>query len=551
MKKKGYLILLFVFLLIINIIGIKGNSITGEIITGDATQTVGMSIFVTAYFPLLTIISPENKIYLTNESLLLNYSVSNEQVIWYNIDNLVNITIISSIYFNTSQGNHILYLYANSSFGNITSRNVSFVVNSSRFIIQRDEYNGSNKGASTNFLQYTYEDLQNLSNIILENTQSGKILFNQPINLTNDKNPDDNLLDLDTYTNVSFNRIELNSIALPNFNKPATLWLYNLTFSNPQILKDGAVCPSSICTEENYSGGTLKFNVTEFSIYTSEETPVESPYTAPSGGGGGREAAKQDFVLDKEKINVKLKQGETKKEILTINNTGTSKIKINLQIQKLKDFIKISEENFELEAGKSKEIILDFIAREETIPDLYISKLIISSESIKKEILIAIEVESKKSLFDVKVEILNKYKKVMPGEEIIVGINLYNLGEIKKADALLEYVIKDEEGNIIISEKETLAVETRAGLVKTFKIPEDAKYGEYIFYIRVIYIGEVASASAWFSVGEVEKPFLNKENIVLVIIIIILLALIAMFIEFKILKKHTKRSMKTNKNILF
>ena len=120
MKKKGYLILLFVFLLIINIIGIKGNSITGEIITGDATQTVGMSIFVTAYFPLLTIISPENKIYLTNESLLLNYSVSNEQVIWYNIDNLVNITIISSIYFNTSQGNHILYLYANSSFGNIT-----------------------------------------------------------------------------------------------------------------------------------------------------------------------------------------------------------------------------------------------------------------------------------------------------------------------------------------------------------------------------------------------------------------------------------------------
>lgn len=135
MEKKGCLIFLFVFLLIINVIGITGKpitgeAITGESITGEAAQSVGMGIFVTAYFPLLSILSPENKTYLTNESLLLNYSVSNEQAIWYNIDNLFNITITSPIYFNTSQGSHILYLYANSSFGNITSKNVSFTVSS-------------------------------------------------------------------------------------------------------------------------------------------------------------------------------------------------------------------------------------------------------------------------------------------------------------------------------------------------------------------------------------------------------------------------------------
>ena len=38
----------------------------------------------------------------------------------------------------------------------------------------------------------------------------------------------------------------------------------------------------------NTSNGILKFNVTGFSIYSSEETPTtETPSTSTSGGGGG------------------------------------------------------------------------------------------------------------------------------------------------------------------------------------------------------------------------------------------------------------------------
>jgi len=102
--------------------------------------------------------------------------------------------------------------------------------------------------------------------------------------MTNDKDNTDNLLDVDSNINISSNRIEINSTEVPNFNKSTTLWLYNLNFAIPRILKDGVVCPSTICTKESYTGNTLKFNVTSFSVYSAEETPTGIT-EIPSGGG--------------------------------------------------------------------------------------------------------------------------------------------------------------------------------------------------------------------------------------------------------------------------
>ena len=265
------------------------NDTSGNENSSSVTFTVDTTLLT------LTILSPGNKTYFTNESLLLNYSVSGEQAVWYNL-NGTNTTITSSIYFNTSQGSHVLYLFANNSGGNLTTKNVSFVANSTIFTIIYNEYKGDHKGESTNFDILAYEDIQSLSDIILENTQTGKILFTEDINLTNDEDSTDNVLDLDSHTNISFNRIEVNSTALPNFNKSARLYFYNLTYSDAQPLKDGVVCPSSICTEVSYSSGEFIYDVTEFSVYSSKETPSVS--TPPPGRGGGKRIIKPECEKD-------------------------------------------------------------------------------------------------------------------------------------------------------------------------------------------------------------------------------------------------------------
>ncbi len=257
-------------------------------IAGNTNQTETRNVSLVA--PNLTIIKPENETYITNESLLLEYVASLEDFVFYNIDNIPpNTTITGNTTFNTTEGQHTLKLYANNSNGE-TVKNVTFTVNITKFSVIFDEFGGLLKGLSTAFNQTSHEDLQNLSGIILERINAGKINFNEAINVTDDLNLTNNKVDLDIHVNISSNRIELNSTALPNFNKSATLSLYNLTFTTPRILRDGSLCSSSICTQNSYSGGTLSFNVTGFTVYSAEETPVDDDAgddVDDAGGGGG------------------------------------------------------------------------------------------------------------------------------------------------------------------------------------------------------------------------------------------------------------------------
>ena len=541
MKKKVSLLITvfisFTYLLIIS--NISGESLTGEIITGEVSaQSTNVSIQVIRLAPFLSILNPENKTYLKNESLLLNFTVTDEETVWYNFDNTANTTITSSILFNISQGSHTLYMFANNSENNITLKNVTFTIDSTIFIISYNNFADSNKGDSTDFNVSTYEDIQNLDNIILEETRYGKIQFNEAINLTNDLINNDNLLDLDNNINISQNRIELNSTALPNFDKSATLYLYNLTFDSPRILRDGVVCPSSICTFQSYSGGNLTFDVTEFTVYSAEETPGVPSAPAPSAGAGGGGLS---FTIDINEIIISLKQGEIKTKEIKIKNERNTKISFSV-FSDMGELVKISEENFELKPKEEKTIFIDFIAKENTVPELYLGNLFIESEGIKKRIAITIEIESKGALFDVRLNIPEKYLKIYPGEELNSEIEIFNIVETGKVNVTIEYSIKNEQNIEIISEEDTLLVD-QISFVKIIKIPENIEPGRYILYIRVTHNEKVASASAWFSV---KKRFILKSG-TLAYIILGILTLVILIILYKI---KWRGKLKTEENLL-
>jgi hypothetical protein len=544
--KKKFVLLIFIFISVClisfiaysNYIKEKRDTITGESITGEATDaTLAVSIRVTIELPIVTIIKPKNHTYITTKNLQLNFTSSNSQTIWYNLDQLGgNITITGNTTFNTTQGQHILYLYSNNTAGNETLDNVTFTVDLNKFRVIYDNYAGTNKGNSTDFNASSYEELQNLSEIILENIEYGKILFDEIINVTDDADVSDNETNLDIYTNISSNHIELNPTALPNFNKLATLSLYNLTFSNPRILRDGSVCPASICAEISYSGNTLIFNVTQFTVYSAGETPIiEEPPPPPGGGAGGK-----SFSIDVNQISVKLEQGEIETRDIVITNNVNRQLNITISSEKIENFVLIKDSMIILAPGESKSISIDFIARIDEIPDLYPGKIIIKEGRTEKKIPVILEIESKDILLDVYVEIPLTSKRVFPGEDLLAEIMIFNLGAFRGAKEIkIEYNIRDFNGNNIFEEHENITIETQIEFIKKIYIPEDTEYGDYILYIRVIYNGEVASASSQFSIGII-SPLILLNLILFSIIGILIIAAFIIFFKIRKIKKHIK-----------
>jgi len=156
---------------------------------------------------------------------------------------------------------------------------------------------------------------------VFENSGYGKISFQEPVNLSGGIDSSN--------INISFNRIEVNSTALPELNMPATLTLYDLTFSDPRILKDGSVCTD--CNEVSYSGGDLVFNVTSFSVYSAEETPTGTPGTQTVIGGGGVSTYGCEYLFNftyPDSMSIKINESEQYQ--IFIKNAGTCSLNISV-----------------------------------------------------------------------------------------------------------------------------------------------------------------------------------------------------------------------------
>jgi hypothetical protein len=129
---------------------------------------------------------------------------------------------------------------------------------------------------SDDFDEYTnlsnVSDISNVSYFFVSN-EFGSINFTQPIDFSSG-------FDWSNFINISFNSVDVDSIGAPQLNKTAIITIYNLTWTTPRILKNGAVCLD--CSIISYINGTLIFSVTGFSTYTTEETTSDKP----SGGGG-------------------------------------------------------------------------------------------------------------------------------------------------------------------------------------------------------------------------------------------------------------------------
>ncbi len=129
-------------------------------------------------------------------------------------------------------------------------------------------------------------DLSNVSNIIIEKPQNGMIYFNsENLNLLG-------AVDIDSNIFISSSMVGINTTALPQFNKSATIIFYNISsvvvpkiyYNNGFTLKPSLVsepCPESLCynISYNFTTKTLRFNVAHFTTFRAVGSNTTSSST--------------------------------------------------------------------------------------------------------------------------------------------------------------------------------------------------------------------------------------------------------------------------------
>ncbi|MFC1682505.1 NosD domain-containing protein, partial [Nanoarchaeota archaeon] len=267
---------------------IPGNLISGNYTlnftvtdSSENENEISIGLFtVDSTFPIVTLINPANDSGDSDGNITFSYNVSDSGTIEncsFILNSILNQTN-SSITKNTLQNFTINNLVAGNYNWSVDCTESSLNVGQSEKRIISVVLVSKFAGDTTDLSSV---NMSNITNLIIHNSENGRINFSESVDLSSGG-------DLNTYINISNNRIEINSTALAALDKSARLYFYNLTYKDPRPLQDGAVCSS--CTEVSYSGGTFIYTVTGFSVYSSEETPSSSSSSSSSGGSssGGR-----------------------------------------------------------------------------------------------------------------------------------------------------------------------------------------------------------------------------------------------------------------------
>lgn len=92
--------------------------------------------------------------------------------------------------------------------------------------------------------------------------------------------------------------------------------------------------------------------------------------------------------------------------------------------------------------------------------------------------------DSTQQLFDVNINVLPEYKKILQGDEILIQIALFNLRGFGRGNIDVEYSIIDGKGNLIAAEEEKIYVETQAKFIRKLVIPSEIKPGTYKAFVE-------------------------------------------------------------------
>ncbi len=284
-----------------------------------------------------------------------------------------------------------------------------------------------------------------------------------------------------------------------------------------------------------------------------------STSTTTTGGGGGGTTSPTptvsatptttpqpekpiNFTLNKDLIKVSLRQGQSEKISFIINNNGRQ---AESEISTIGDngSVFLDTEKLTLNPSEGYEIKGSISVSESTTPGVYTSKIKVSAEGIEKIINVVVEVNTKRALFDVRLDLPPDQRSVGVGStEVTPLITLINIGDLEKVDVVLRYVIKDSENNIISETIETKGIEKQLSFTRDIQLPASLEPNSYVAYVEVTYQNAVAVASQLFRIEKGAKTrTIEPYSYLLVVAIIIIVVVGFVALKFKGGKRSRRR----------
>lgn len=269
----------------------------------------------------------------------------------------------------------------------------------------------------------------------------------------------------------------------------------------------------------------------------------------------------QDDFIDVNSILIKssIKQGESITQEFKIMNKFDKEQTFHVSIQGEESLISLSENQFNLNPGEKKMIIVEFndlnLSHE---PGVYVGNIVITSNGFERKLPFILEIQTTSFIFATNLEVAPNYNEISPGEKSVTEIRFFNLQDSKSYPVEMQYLIKDFNENSIFSEQENIVVSSNSKISKTFLIPENTMEGNYVFIATTKYNGFSSSSSYFFSVKKEPFNLFDNSNFLIFLIFIFLIGIILlvfyMFYErnklFVKLKNQHKSELKRNLDVI-
>lgn len=285
-----------------------------------------------------------------------------------------------------------------------------------------------------------------------------------------------------------------------------------------------------------------ELNITTGLSYQLVITPSLTPGTGFYSSGNEIYTGLEGLFINKKELNIPMIIGEVKTEKIELYNKGSSSINIAISIKELKNILTIEGDRFfKLGPGERRIIEIKISAPSEV--GIYTGKIIINGQ----EVLVSLNVNPKKLLFDTKITIPNELKIINRGDNLKAKINLKPLIE-EELEITFKYIIKDFSGKVFLTETEKIKVNGDLTFTKEFQT-KNLRAGDYILGLELISGEKVATASVNFKVIEkgLELSSLSGNSMLIILIISILIIIVLILIKYALIKKRVIKKNKKHK----